>query len=268
MIEMNADAVRSYLHTQWAAQDLIVYKETGSTNDDVEKEGQAGAPSGVLVVADKQTAGRGRNGRVWQTPEEKNIAMSLLLRPSFPAVKSPMLTLLMGMALAEGLENVCGRRVGIKWPNDIVLNKRKLCGILTELHIAPDGKTYDVVIGVGINVNQNEFAPDIRDMAGSLYTETGCEYDRNKVIAAVMDCFEKDYALFLENENLKSLRQAYEERLLNKGNTVRVLDPQGEYQGKALGITDTGELMVRKDTGEQVTINAGEVSVRGLYGYV
>ena len=105
-------------------------------------------------------------------------------------------------------------------------------------------------------------------MAGSLFTQTGIEYDRNEVIAKVMNAFEKDYELFLENENLKSLKDSYEAHLLNKGETVRVLDPKGEYQGTALGITDTGELIVAREDGNKAIINAGEVSVRGLYGYV
>jgi BirA family biotin operon repressor/biotin-[acetyl-CoA-carboxylase] ligase len=105
-------------------------------------------------------------------------------------------------------------------------------------------------------------------MAGSLFTQTGKEYDRNEVIAQVMNAFERDYDLFLENENLKLLKESYEERLINKGELVRVLDPKGEYQGTALGITDTGELIVEKEDGSKAIINSGEVSVRGLYGYV
>ncbi|WP_248404729.1 biotin--[acetyl-CoA-carboxylase] ligase [Butyrivibrio fibrisolvens] len=266
MLEMTEDRIRSMLTTKWAGQNLYVKKETGSTNDDAKEAGQKGEDHGTLIVADMQTKGRGRNGRYWHTPKEKNIAMSLLLHPEFPPAKAPELTIVMGLALAQGIEEVCGHKVGIKWPNDIVLDKHKLCGILTEMYLH-DGRC-DVVIGVGINVNQETFAPDIADMAGSLFTQTGIEYDRNEVIAKVMNAFEKDYELFLENENLKSLKDSYEAHLLNKGETVRVLDPKGEYQGTALGITDTGELIVAREDGNKAIINAGEVSVRGLYGYV
>lgn len=265
MQEMTEEKIRSKITTKWAGQNLYVKKETGSTNDDAKIAGEENQAHGTLIVADMQTKGRGRNGRHWHTPKEKNIAMSLLLHPTFMAVKAPELTLVMGLALAEGIEEVCGRNVGIKWPNDIVLDKHKLCGILTEMHLH-DGQC-DVVIGVGINVNQESFSPDIADMAGSLFTQTGKEYDRNEVIAKVMNAFERDYELFLENENMKSLKGSYEAHLLNKNEIVRVLDPKGEYQGTALGITDTGELIVQKEDGEKTVINAGEVSVRGLYGY-
>ena len=266
MQEMTEAGIRALLTTKWAGQNLYVQKETGSTNDDAKEAGLNGEAHGTLFVADEQTKGRGRNGRYWHTPKERNIAMSLLLHPTFNPAKAPILTLVMGLAIAQGIEKVSGRKAMIKWPNDIVLDKHKLCGILTEMH-RHDG-VCDVVIGAGINVNQESFAPEISDMAGSLFTQTGKEYDRNEVIAQVMNAFERDYDLFLENENLKLLKESYEERLINKGELVRVLDPKGEYQGTALGITDTGELIVEKEDGSKAIINSGEVSVRGLYGYV
>ena len=266
MLEMTEGKIKELPDTKWAGRNLYVKKETGSTNDDAKMAGLNGEAHGTLIVADEQTKGRGRNGRYWHTPKEKNIAMSLLLHPEFESAKAPMLTLVMGLALAQGIEKVCGQKVSIKWPNDIVLDKHKLCGILTEMYLH-DGQC-DVVIGVGINVNQEAFAPEIADMAGSLFTQTGKEYDRNEVIAQVMNAFERDYDLFVENENLKLLKDAYEERLINKDKPVKVLDPNGEYQGTALGITDTGEHMVEKEDGSEAIINSGEVSVRGLYGYV
>ena len=264
---MSVDGIGSFLKTKWAGRQLEVYKETDSTNNDAAQRAKEGAVSGTLIVADKQTSGRGRHGHVWQTPEEKNIAMSILVRPEFDIGKAPMLTLVMGMAVAKAIEDVTMLKAGIKWPNDVVINNKKLCGILTELHPEPDNKSFCVVIGVGINVNQESFADDIADMAGSLLTETGKKYDRNKVIAKVMEAFEGYYEIFAKTGSLEGLKEAYEERLLNKGECVRVLDPLHEYQGVCLGIALGGELLVQKDNGEVVRVNAGEVSVRGLYGY-
>ncbi|WP_051226808.1 biotin--[acetyl-CoA-carboxylase] ligase [Butyrivibrio sp. MC2013] len=249
-------------------RNIIIKDRTGSTNDDIRELAKRGAPEGTVVLAKEQTLGRGRNGRHWHTPPGDNIAMSLLLRPSFPADKAPMLTPVMGLAIAKAIEELAECRAMIKWPNDIVLERRKVCGILTELHIAPGGGEYYVIIGAGINVRQQVFAEDIRDMAGSILTQTGKSVDRSRLIAAAMNAFEKDYNIFKESCSMAGLRKAYEDRLLNLGETVRVLDPAGEYQAEAVGTGDGGELIVRRADGSTERVYAGEVSVRGLYGYV
>ena len=266
--EIHTSAILKMLHTDWAGKNPVFRAVTGSTNTDAAELAAAGAVHGTLVIADRQQAGRGRRGRVWESPAGENVFMSIVLRPRIPAEKAPMLTLVMALALAEGISVISGVQAGIKWPNDIVIHRHKICGILTEMHMNSDGSIRDVVIGVGINVNMQEFPASIRDMAGSLYTETGEKYDRNELIASVMEHFEKNYDIFAEAESLAPLKAAYEERLLNMEQEVRVLDPTGEYTGRALGITLTGELTVESENGNITEVNAGEVSVRGLYGYV
>ena len=266
--EIHTSAILKMLHTDWAGKNPVFRAVTGSTNTDAAELAAAGAVHGTLVIADRQQAGRGRRGRVWESPAGENVFMSIVLRPRIPAEKAPMLTLVMALALAEGISAISGVQAGIKWPNDIVIHRHKICGILTEMHMNSDGSIRDIVIGVGINVNMQEFPASIRDMAGSLYTETGEKYDRNELIASVMEHFEKNYDIFAEAESLAPLKAAYEERLLNMEQEVRVLDPAGEYTGKALGITLTGELRVERQGGMITEVNAGEVSVRGLYGYV
>ena len=266
--EIHTSAILKMLHTGWAGKNPVFRTVTGSTNTDAAELAAAGAVHGTLVIADRQQAGRGRRGRVWESPAGENVFMSIVLRPRIPAEKAPMLTLVMALALAEGISVISGVQAGIKWPNDIVIHRHKICGILTEMHMNSDGSIRDIVIGVGINVNMQEFPASIRDMAGSLYTETGEKYDRNELIASVMEHFEKNYDIFAEAESLAPLKAAYEERLLNMEQEVRVLDPAGEYTGKALGITLTGELTVESENGNITEVNAGEVSVRGLYGYV
>ena len=266
--EIHTSAILKMLHTDWAGKNPVFRAVTGSTNTDAAELAAAGAVHGTLVIADRQQAGRGRRGRVWESPAGENVFMSIVLRPRIPAEKAPMLTLVMALALAEGISDISGVQAGIKWPNDIVIHRHKICGILTEMHMNSDGSIRDIVIGVGINVNMQEFPASIRDMAGSLYTETGEKYDRNELIASVMEHFEKNYDIFAEAESLAPLKVAYEKRLLNLGQEVRVLDPAGEYTGRALGITLTGELTVESENGDITEVNAGEVSVRGLYGYV
>lgn len=288
---MNQESIAEKIHTKWAGQNLIYKEKTGSTNDDARELGVLGAPSGTLVVADLQTKGRGSRGRSWETPQTDNIAMSLLIRPDAPPERISMLTLIMGLSIAEGIEdalisardaqlsrstevNIPGQIITeckyfpqIKWPNDIVISGKKICGILTELHMNDDNTIRDVVIGVGINVNMTEFPEEIKDIAGSILTTTGVELAREDVIACCMKRFEENYEKYSVNYDLTLLHEQYEVRLINRHKIVKVLDPKGEYEAVAHGINSLGALIVSNEDGEEYEINAGEVSVRGLYGY-
>ena len=193
--------------------------------------------------------------------------MTLMLRPQCRPEKASALTLVMALAVLEAIHELIPEGCGIKWPNDIVINNKKVCGILTEMSAELDGIHY-VVIGVGINVNQTTFAEDIRDRATSLYLESGMEINRSRLVARVMHYFEKDYALFEKTWDLSGLIDQYNRFLVNRDREVRVLDPQGEFDGIARGINEKGELIVeRQSDGQTVQVYAGEVSVRGVYGY-
>lgn len=248
---------------------------TDSTNEDVKRLAEEGAPSGTVVTADSQRAGRGRRGRTWETAAEANIAMSLLLRPSFPCEKASMLTLVAANSIVTVLEKHLSnckneKQTGqslIKWPNDIVINGKKVCGILTELHFGQDGEFF-VIIGVGINVNQKQFSEDLLMTATSLSLETGAAFSREQLIKDILKQFQTDYRVFLETENLAGLKASYESRMVNKNRGVRVLDPKLPFEGIARGINEAGELLVEKKDGSIEPVYAGEVSVRGVYGYV
>ena len=216
-------------------------------------------------MADMQTAGRGRRGRVWESPAGENLYFSLLLRPDFAPDKASMLTLVMAMAVATAVRS-CGAEAYIKWPNDIVLNGRKLCGILTEMHLQPEG-SYFVVIGVGVNVGMKEFPPELAGMATSLWAEQNMVTDREELLERILQSFEKFYQEFALRGDFYLLQNAYNDILINRGKAVKVLDPKGEFSGIAKGINGHGELLVEREAGEIVTVYAGEVSVRGLYGY-
>lgn len=262
------EEIKGQLHTKWAARNLVYKDVTGSTNDDAKVLGEEGAPHGTLVVADVQNKGRGTRGRAWENPKGTNIAMSLLIRPEAPSDKISMLTLVMGLSVAEGIDNALGKDVtSIKWPNDVVINGKKICGILTELHMKPDNTIDDVVIGVGINVKLKDIPESIKDIAGSILSETGRDIDRSFVVASCMKAFEDNYEKYNETFDLTLLKEQYEKRLINKGKDVRILDPKGEYEAVAEGITPTGALIVRIKDGTIKEVNAGEVSVRGLYTY-
>lgn len=260
--------IASRMLTQWAGKKVFFLDETSSTNADAKRLAEEGEPHGTLVVARKQTNGRGRRGRTWQSPEGSAVYMSLALKPDFAPDKAAMLTLVMALSVAEAITEITRLDAKIKWPNDIVVHGKKVCGILTEMSAEMDYIHY-VVIGVGINTNQSqsEFEEDIREIATSLKIESGQQVSGAAVIERVMFYFEKNYDIFVRKQNLSELRECYQQRLINRDAEVRVLDPQGEYTGIARGINETGELLVERNTGEIEEVYAGEVSVRGLYGY-
>ena len=260
-------SIDSYMDTQWVGKNLVFRKETGSTNMDAKVLAEEGAPAGTLVVADMQTAGRGRRGRGWVSAAGLDIYMSLLLRPTCMPQQASSLTLVMALAVLEAVAELVPSGVGIKWPNDIVVNGKKLCGILTEMSAELDGIHY-VVTGVGINTNRTELDEEIRAHATSLMIETMHPVNRAKLIARVMRYYEKDYALFAHSWDLTELLERYNAFLVNMDKEVRVLDPKGEYEGIARGINEKGELIVERESGERELVYAGEVSVRGIYGYI
>ena len=243
----------------------VFYKPVvDSTNLWAKEEGMNGAPCGSVYMADMQTAGRGRRGRTWESPSGENLYFSLLLRPSFAPDRASMLTLVMAMAVAEAVRSY-GAEAYIKWPNDIVLGGKKLCGILTEMHI--QNGSYFVVVGVGVNLRKRDFSSEIAGMATSLEEEQNIAINREELLERILKAFEKFYQEFTLRGDLCLLQDAYNDILINRGNCVKVLDPKGEFTGIARGINAVGELLVEKEDGEIVTVYAGEVSVRGLYGY-
>ncbi len=250
-------------------QRVVSYEITDSTNTRAKQLAEEGAVHGTLVVANMQTAGKGRRGRSWQQEEGSVIAMSLLLRPVFSPDKASMLTLLAAHSVAGAIEAVTGLPAAIKWPNDIVINRKKTVGILTEMSLGVEQAAIDyIVIGIGINVNNTAFPEDIRDMATSLYLEKGERVSRSVLIAESMRRLEADYEAFLETEDLSAILQDYNTHLISMNKEVRVLDPKGEYTGISRGMDAQGELLVERADGELIKVYAGEVSVRGLYGYV
>ena len=241
------EEISSRLKTAWAGHPTVFLPKTDSTNNEAKRLAEAGASHGTLVVAEFQEAGKGRRGRSWTSQSGTGIWMTILLKPKFPPSQASMLTLVAAMAVADGIEAVTGLAAGIKWPNDIVLAGKKVCGILTEMSA--------------------EFPEELRERATSLILEQGKPVSRAAVIAAVWKAFEKYYDSFIKTADLSFLREEYGARLLNKGEVVCVLDPKGSWEGIAGGIDENGRLLV--ETEKQVrTVDSGEVSVRGVYGYV
>lgn len=251
----------------WAGNKLIHEKQMDSTNEAGKRAGREGCSHGAVFWADVQTAGKGRRGRSWYSDVAENLYFTILLRPALTPEKATMLTLVMAYAVAQAINQSTGLEALIKWPNDIVVRDKKVCGILSEMKLTGTNMDY-CVIGVGVNVSTQTFAEDIADKATALDMEADVPTDRENLLWKILEIFEKEYDEFLVHENLDFMQQEYNELLINRNRPVKVLEPQGEYEALARGINATGELVVELTDGSIQKVYAGEVSVRGLYGYV
>ena len=270
---LNAPAIESYLPKDCICKKAVTYDTIDSTNTKAKQLAEAGEPEGILLVADEQTNGKGRRGRKWCSKKGANIFMTLLIRPKTEPKHLSGITLLAAMSVAGAIKDVCGADTKIKWPNDIVLEKKKICGILTEMSSEMNYVNY-AVIGIGINVNDDDIPDELRKNASSIYLETGKITNRNKLTAKVVEKFDEYYKKFLETNDLSQVVDKYNSMLISMDSEVKVLygmaetaDPKEEETGIARGIDKDGALLVETKDGIK-SIVSGEVSVRGLYGYV
>ncbi len=241
---------------------------TDSTNTQAKLLARKGAPHGTVLLADQQTGGRGRLGRSFHSPGGTGIYMSMILRPHCPPEKLMHLTCAAGVFLCDAVESVTGIRPGIKWANDLVVGRRKIAGILTELGFSSDGLVDYVVVGIGLNCTQQEsdFPEDLRAVAGSLASVSGEIISREAVAAAMIDqLYQMDKQLFC---NRREIMERYRRDCITLGKEVSVIRGDVIRHGLAQDICDDGALRVLYPDGQIETVNSGEVSVRGMYGYV
>lgn len=262
------DAILNALSPDYPWADRFHYFNTvDSTNNYLKRQALLGAPHGTVAVADCQTGGKGRLGRSFQSPGGVGIYLSMLLRPDCPQEQLMHLTCAVGTAMCDALEEAAGVRPGIKWTNDLVCEKRKLSGILVELLNDTQGKLC-VIIGIGVNCCQQltDFPEELRDRAGSLAMVTGRRIDRPKVAAAMME------ALANMDRNLLTGKEAmleqYRRDCVTLGQKISVVRGDEIRHGTALDIGNDGDLIVRFDDGHTEAVSSGEVSIRGMYGYV
>lgn len=264
---LGREQIERYLQTRWLAREIHYEAKMDSTNTQAKRLGEHDAKNGMLIVTECQTAGKGRRGRSWESPAGNNVYFTLLLRPEIYANHASMITLLAALVLTQAISDVTGLNTQIKWPNDVIANGKKLCGILTESSTDLEYLNY-VVVGIGVNVNQLEFPEELQDKASSIRLETGKLVNRAQLLAAFLNRFEECYECFLKTEDLSAFWQTYNERLVNRGKEVKVIEKNEEHIRKALGIDAQGGLVVENADGKKEVIISGEVSVRGLYGYV
>ncbi len=311
---LSEEMMRSLLRTEYIGSRLFCLSQVDSTNEELKRRFMADGdlPDGTVAITSDQTAGKGRRGRSWVTPPGANIAMSIFLRPKVDPSAASMLTIVAALAVSRACHEMTGLGCQIKWPNDVVADGKKICGILTEMSVKmvehtgneddsdlkkmperfeavprdnknpdrsdsvsekageknPVSKIEYVIVGIGVNVNTPSFPPDLSDKATSLKLLCDRSFDKNKLAALILRYFEKLYNEFLKCRNLEFMMDEYNALLVSQGKTVRVLDPKGEYEGTSVGINDKGELLVKMGDGTVRQVYAGEVSVRGVYGYV
>lgn len=262
--------IRSFLGpTAIVGRELRCFEELDSTNNYL--KALTDASDGLAVTAECQTAGRGRMDRSFQSPRGAGVYLSVLLRPELPPDRLPSMTALAGVAVCAAVERLCGVRPGLKWPNDPVLNGKKLCGILTEASLeAETGRLQSMVVGVGVNVAQKpeDFSPEVREMAASLLQLLGRPVSRPRLAAALLEELDKAYAALLAGD-LSAYLAAYRRDCVNLGRTVRLIPFGGGERETAQAVDIDGDfsLIVRGADGEERTVRSGEVSVRGLWGY-
>ncbi len=259
----NEAELQEALDTEKMGRPLYFYKDTDSTNACIRRLAAEGAKEGTLAVAEHQSAGRGRRGRVWESPEGSGIWMSLMLCPKIHPAKASLLTLLSGLSVCRAIEEELSLSPKIKWPNDILINGKKVVGILTEMECEMT-QIYFISVGIGINVNTEAFPPELEKKATSLRIECGREISRTKLLAACMRHIERDYALFCEAGGFLPLLEDYRKRCVTLDQEVRVLG-KDSFLARALDVTEDGELLVQRlDNGKEEVVFSGEVSIRGV----
>ena len=265
---LRPDDILAQLHTRWLGRTLVCQDVVDSTFHLARDLEAAGAPNGAVAVAGQQTAGRGRLNRAWASPPDAGLYFNILLRPKLPPVQAVRLTPAVAVGVCEGLRGM-GFDARIKWPNDIVIGARKVCGMLLEMGGDMERLRF-VSAGIGINVSQGaeDFPEELRDRATSLAQETDRRLSRTEVLCVVLESAERaidlcyaDYGALLEN---------YRARSATLGARVRATSATGEASitGVATDINENGELIVQDDAGAPHVLRAGDVSIRGMMGYV
>ncbi|MCF6137553.1 biotin--[acetyl-CoA-carboxylase] ligase [Pseudalkalibacillus berkeleyi] len=253
--------IKNHLNTEKIGQVVHFENTVTSTQEIAHKHALNGAEEGTIIIADEQTVGRGRLGRAWHSPKGSGVWMSIILRPNIPPQKAPQLTLLAAVSVVQGIEEVTGLSAQIKWPNDILIDGKKVVGILTELQAEAD-RVNSVIIGIGINVNtpKEAFPKDIETIATSLKVEKGEEIERAYLVRAIMEKMEKLYHIYLEH-GFAPIKLMWESSAASLGKRVRVRTITGELYGKAQGITEEGVLLVEDDEGTVHRVYSADIEL-------
>lgn len=259
---LDEDKIKDGLSVDFIGSQIKVMRTVDSTNEEVKRLSKS-AENGLIIAADEQTSGKGRFGRIWKSEKTGGIYFTILIRPELPPSNISSITLAAGYAVCLAIREYTNLDAKIKWPNDIIIENRKLCGILTEMAAQSDRIDY-VAIGIGINVNQSEFPEEIKNKASSIFLETGKEIDRNDFLRYVIKKLDMVLGTFLVSFSVEDFK-GFKELCATLGRKVYV-ERNGEIlTGTAEDITTYGELIIKTESGKTLTVNSGEVTVQGIY---
>nr|MDD6336505.1 biotin--[acetyl-CoA-carboxylase] ligase [bacterium] len=259
--------IKQLLETRQLGREIQHVPVLDSTNQRAKMLAEHGAPNGMLVLAEEQTNGRGRMGKSWASAKGKGVWMSLVLRPTITPADAQKITMMAAVAMAQAIEKECGIRPGIKWPNDILIGTRKVCGILTEMNTSVDEVRY-CIVGTGVNVNHDagDFPPELEQVATSLKMECGHEVSRTPLIVSYLNALEPLLEKFIETREFSSVLALYRPYSVTLGRDVHITGPGLDLEGTALYFDDEGMLVVLGRNGRRERVFSGEVHVRGLLG--
>lgn len=257
----NQEDILQHVKTTVFGRKIHLLESAFSTQMEAIQLAEEGADAGTLVIADMQTNGRGRLGRNWFSPAGKGIWMSLILRPELPIRQMPQLTLLTGVAVCSAIRNVTGLTAGLKWPNDILIEGRKICGILLEAATEDNQVRYCIAgIGIDVNMSEQDYPEELRSIATSLKMEAGSSVSRSRLIGEVMNELEKRYIQY-EQEGFSPILKEWEALSASIGKQVRSVSLHDVIEGTAIGLDESGGLIVLTNEGRQTTIFSGEVEI-------
>ncbi len=251
------------LQTRWLGKRLIYLQSVDSTNTEIKRLAQNGAEHGTVVVAEQQQTGKGRLGRVWSSPKGTGLWFSILLRPQIAPSQVAGITLAAGLGVCKAVRRYTGVNALIKWPNDIVIGRKKICGILTEMTAEADRIEY-AVVGIGVNVNTKEFPYEIQCKATSLAIETGCDIKRKELFKEILADTEKYIDSYLTNLEADIIDE-YTGLCVTLGRQVTITRGKTTLNGTAVAIGGEGDLVVKINDSENISVNSGEVTVQGIY---
>ncbi|WP_312643281.1 biotin--[acetyl-CoA-carboxylase] ligase [Hydrogenoanaerobacterium sp.] len=256
--------IREHLLTQRLGSSLTIYKTVDSTNTQLRTAAYAGAPEGTVILADEQTAGKGRLGRSFHSPKHNGIYMSVLLRPELPFDKIHFLTMLTAVCVVEAIHTVTGLSPQIKWVNDILLDGKKLCGILSEATVEGEsGKLNFVVVGIGVNVGSAQGFPSLQgNVAGALCDFSDNNFSRCALIAEILNNLEKYYYSYIKTQDSSAFLASYRQALCLLGKTVTVVQGDKSYPATAVDLSPEGGLLVQTEDCSIAELTSGEVSIR------
>lgn len=256
---LTPDMLRQQLKGSMFAKKIHHFFRVDSTNQVALDLGYAGEPEGTVVLAEEQTAGRGRAGRNWHSERASGIYVTLLLRPKISPMQAPLLTMMAGLSAYAAIQEQTGLQPDVKWPNDLIMNGKKLGGILTEMHAEPNLVRF-LIVGIGINVNQEKFPAELNSVATSLRAESGKNQSRLELLARLLRGFETDYNRFLRDGSSSVTERFAQVSSYARGKKVRVTNGSESYVGVTAGLRPEGLLQIQREDGALVTVLAGDVT--------